>query len=250
MVNNEKKISIFLFIIILSVAIFVIFNVVANTNMLYNNNNSYNQNNNSNTVNSSNLEKKKQEDNTNKNNENINPTTNNNISEDNKSNDTPNDSTYNTTKPEEVSLSSYTTSIYDKDQNRVDNITLANSKLNGVIVKKGEEFSFNSTIGPMNEAQGFKKAIGFDSKGKKIKISGGGLCQISSTLYNAVLDANLEVIERHAHSRRVYYVPKDKDATILYGTLDFKFKNNSDSDIKIEATNDSTNVTITLKKMK
>lgn len=250
MVNNEKNISIFLFIIILSVAIFVIFNVVANTNMLYNNNNSYNQNNNSNTVNSSNLEKKKQEDNTNKNNENINPTTNNNISEDNKSNDTSNDNTYNTTKPEEVPLSSYTTSIYDKDQNRVDNITLANSKLNGVIVKKGEEFSFNNTIGPMNEAQGFKKAVGFDSKGKKIKISGGGLCQISSTLYNAVLDANLEVTERHAHSRRVYYVPKDKDATILYGTLDFKFKNNSDSDIKIEATNDSTNVTITLKKMK
>lgn len=250
MVNNEKKISIFLFIIILSVAIFVIFNVVANTNMLYNNNNSYNQNNNSNTVNSSNLEKEKQEDNTNKNNENINPTTNNNISEDNKSNVTSNDNTYNTTKPEEVSLSSYTTSIYDKDQNRVDNITLANSKLNGVIVKKGEEFSFNSTIGPMNEEQGFKKAVGFDSKGKKIKISGGGLCQISSTLYNAVLDANLEVTERHAHSRRVYYVPKDKDATILYGTLDFKFKNNSDSDIKIEATNDSTNVTITLKKMK
>ncbi len=102
----------------------------------------------------------------------------------------------------------------------------------------------------MNEAQGFKKAVGFDSKGKKIKISGGGLCQISSTLYNAVLDANLEVTERHAHSRRVYYVPKDKDATILYGTLDLKFKNNSDSDIKIEATNDSTNVTITLKKMK
>lgn len=250
MVNNEKNISIFLFIIILSVAIFVIFNVVANTNMLYNNNNSYNQNNNSNTVNSSNLEKKKQEDNTNKNNENINPTTNNNISEDNKSNDTSNDNTYNTTKPEEVPLSSYTTSIYDKDQNRVDNITLANSKLNGVIVKKGEEFSFNNTIGPMNEAQGFKKAVGFDSKGKKIKISGGGLCQISSTLYNAVLDANLEVTERHAHSRRVYYVPKNKDATILYGTLDFKFKNNSDSDIKIEATNDSTNVTITLKKMK
>ena len=64
------------------------------------------------------------------------------------------------------------------------------------------------------------------------------------------LDANLEVTERHAHSRRVYYVPKDKDATILYGTKDFKFKNNSDTDIKIEATNDSTNVTITLKKMK
>ena len=150
---------------------------------------------------------------------------------------------------QEVVLSTYTTSIYDQDQNRVDNITLANSKLNGYIVKNGEEFSFNNTIGPMNEAQGFKKAVGFDSQGNKIQISGGGLCQISSTLYNAVLDASLEVTERHAHSRRVYYVPQDRDATILYGSLDFKFKNNSGSDIKIESTNDNTNVTITLKKL-
>ena len=215
--------------------------------MLYNNNSS---NNNSSTVNPPNLEEKKQEENTNKNNKDTQSSTPNNTSDTNSPSDKTIDNTSNTKESEEIVLSSYTSSIYDKDQNRVDNITLANSKLNGVVVKKGTEFSFNNTIGPMNEAQGFKKAVGFDSKGKKIKISGGGLCQISSTLYNAVLDANLEVTERHAHSRRVYYVPKDRDATILYGTLDFKFKNNSDSDIKIEATNDSTNVTITLKKMK
>ena len=61
--------------------------------------------------------------------------------------------------------------------------------------------------------------------------------------------ANLEVTERHPHSRRVYYVPKDKDATIYYGSLDFKFKNNTQDDIKIEATNDNQNVTIKLKKI-
>lgn len=149
----------------------------------------------------------------------------------------------------EEQIATYTTTIYDKDQNRVDNITLANSKLNEVIVKKGETFSFNDTIGPMNEAQGFKKALGFDAKGNKIQISGGGLCQISSTLYNAVLMANMEVTERHAHSRRVYYVPKDKDATIAYGTLDFKFFNNTENDIKIKASNDNVNVTITLFKL-
>ena len=62
--------------------------------------------------------------------------------------------------------------------------------------------------------------------------------------------ANLEVIERHPHSRRVYYVPKDKDATIVYGSLDFRFRNNTDNDIIIRATNDNVNVTITLEKIK
>lgn len=152
-------------------------------------------------------------------------------------------------KKEPEQIATYTTTIYDTDNNRVDNITLANSKLNGHIVKVGEEFSFNNVIGPMDESQGFKKALGFDGEGNKIEISGGGICQISSTLYNAVLIAGLEVTERHPHSHRVYYVPQDKDATIFYGTYDFKFKNNTDRDIKIETTNDNANVTINLIKI-
>lgn len=151
-------------------------------------------------------------------------------------------------KKEEV-IATYSTTIYDKDANRVSNITLANSKLNGKIIKNGEEFSYNNTIGPMNEQQGFKKALGFDSNGKKIQISGGGLCQVSSTIYNAALIANLNVTERHPHSRRVYYVPKDKDATILYGSLDLKFVNNSGGDIRIDATNDNVTVKITFVKI-
>ena len=70
------------------------------------------------------------------------------------------------------------------------------------------------------------------------------MCQISSTLYNVALLANLEITERHAHSRRVNYVPADKDATIYYGSLDLKFINNTDSDIKITAENDNYSVTI------
>ena len=104
-----------------------------------------------------------------------------------------------------------------------------------MFVKKDEEFSFNNTIGPMDEAHGYKEAVGFDTNGKKIKVSGGGMCQISSTLYNSVLIAGLQVTERHPHSRRVYYVPKDKDATILYGSLDLKFVNNSGSKVRIDA---------------
>lgn len=161
----------------------------------------------------------------------------------------------NVTKPEvpaepvETKIAEFSSNIYDKDENRVHNITLAISKINGVIVKKDETFSFNHTVGPMGLEQGFKEAIGFDTNGEKIKMPGGGMCQISSTIYNAALIANLEIVERHPHSRRVYYVPKDKDATVYYDTLDFKFKNTTGEDIKVLATNTNSNVTIILNKI-
>lgn len=151
--------------------------------------------------------------------------------------------------PAETQIATYTTTLYDKEQTRVDNINLAISKLNGVIIENGAEFSFNNTIGPMNEGNGFKKATGFDSNGKKIKISGGGICQISSTLYNTALIAGFDITERHPHSKRVYYVPKDKDATIVYGSLDLKFINNSGSKVKINASATASTVTITLVKI-
>ena len=72
------------------------------------------------------------------------------------------------------------------------------------------------------------------------------MCQISSTLYNAALIAKFEITERHPHSRRVYYVPKNKDATVSYGGADLKFKNNRDKKVKILATTDGHNVTIKL----
>ena len=152
--------------------------------------------------------------------------------------------------PTEVQIATYTTTLYDKEQTRIDNINLAISKLNGVIIENEAEFSFNNTIGPMNEGNGFKKATGFDSNGKKIKISGGGICQISSTLYNCALIAGFDITERHPHSKRVYYVPKDKDATILYGSLDLKFVNNSGSKVRIDASATKSTVTITLVKIK
>lgn len=152
--------------------------------------------------------------------------------------------------PTEVQIATYTTTLYDKEQTRIDNINLAISKLNWVIIENGAEFSFNKTIGPMNEGNGFKKATGFDSNGKKIKISGGGICQISSTIYNCALIAGFDITERHPHSKRVYYVPKDKDATILYGSLDLKFVNNSGSKVRINASATKSTVTINLVKIK
>lgn len=154
-----------------------------------------------------------------------------------------------TTQPTESQIATYTTTLYDKEQTRIENINLAISKLNGVIIENGNEFSFNNTIGPMDESNGFKKATGFDSNGKKIKISGGGICQISSTLYNSALIAGFEITERHPHSRRVYYVPKDKDATIFYGSLDLKFINNSGYKVRIDASATDSTVTINLTKI-
>ena len=248
--DGEKVALILVVMIILAVVIFIVYQVFSSNKNLLNNNSEDVPNISENNTTSDNTNNNSNNNNNNNNNNNENS----NENQNNNNNDTMNvdpskiDNS-NTPAPVEEQIATFSTSIYDKDQNRVDNITLANSKLNGTIVKKGEEFSFNNTIGPMNEAQGFKKALGFDTNGNKIQISGGGLCQISSTLYNAALLANLQVTERHPHSRRVYYVPKDKDATIVYGTLDFKFINNTDKDIKIEATNDNTTVTITLKKI-
>lgn len=150
-------------------------------------------------------------------------------------------------KKEYKKISSYKTNIYDTDENRIYNIKLACEKLNEYIIDPGEEFSFNSVMGSMGEEDGFKKALGFDSNGNDIKVFGGGICQISSTLYNAVLLADLEVTERHAHSKRVYYVPKNKDATVFSGGPDLKFVNNTNNNLMICAKTDGYTVTVTLK---
>ena len=147
---------------------------------------------------------------------------------------------------EEKVISTYTTNIYDNDKNRVFNIKLACNSLDGTVVPPNEEFSFNNTLGNMGKNEGYKKAIGFDSNGNNIKVYGGGICQLSSTLYNAVLIAKLKVTQRHAHSKRVYYVPKNKDATVFSGGPDFKFINTSNSYITISSKTDGHTVTVSL----
>ena len=146
----------------------------------------------------------------------------------------------------ETEVASYSTTIYDTEESRIHNIKIAIDKLTDAVINSGEEFSFNNTLGPMGPNEGYEKATGFDGHGKKIKIYAGGMCQISSTLYNTALIAGLEITERHAHSSRVYYVPKDKDATIMYGGADLKFKNNTPNDLKIVASTDGHEVTIKL----
>ncbi len=146
----------------------------------------------------------------------------------------------------ETELSNFSTKITYEDNNRDNNLKITTSKINNTIVKKGEEFSFNEIAGCPTPDEGYKKA-GVFVQNKIKKDYGGGNCQVSTTIYNAVLKVDgLEVTERHSHSRDVDYVQEGKDAAVAYGELDLKFKNNTDYDIKIysEANEDEVKVQI------
>lgn len=148
----------------------------------------------------------------------------------------------------EETLSSFSTKISQKDPSRQKNITLACSALNGIVIKAGETFSFCDTLGPATPEKGYEKADSFDSDGNTIKYYGGGKCQVSTTIYNAVLAVpSLTVVERHEHSGPVYYVEEGMDACVSYGSCDFKFTNSSSFDIKMYVSNtpDSIDVSIT-----
>ena len=133
---------------------------------------------------------------------------------------------------------------------RKNNISICSSLLNNTIVTSGQTFSFWKTVGSTTSEKGYKKAKSFDENGKTIQTYGGGVCQVSTTLYNAVLSSpELEVTERHPHSKPVTYVAKDKDASVCYSSSDFKFKNNSPNSIKIYASYDNKTLTIRLVKL-
>ena len=129
-------------------------------------------------------------------------------------------------------LAKYTT-IYDAgNKNRSHNIALAAKTINGTILLPGETFSYNGILGNTNAAKGYKVGTAYVG-GKVVESYGGGICQLSSTIYNAVLYANLEIVERHNHSYVVNYVTAGRDATVAYGGKDFKFKNTRNYPIKI-----------------
>ena len=131
-------------------------------------------------------------------------------------------------------LASTSTSLNSGNKPRTSNVRLACSFINGTILNPGEEFSYNGTVGQRTAARGFKSA-GAYLNGRVVDEVGGGVCQPSSTLYMAVLRADLEVTERRNHSFTVSYTPLGEDATVSWGTQDFKFRNNTDYPIKIYA---------------
>lgn len=129
-------------------------------------------------------------------------------------------------------LSSFTTYFNVNEKERTENVALSANFINDVILMPGQEFSYNTTVGERSVERGFKSAKVY-SQGQVVDGLGGGICQTSSTLYNAVVKADLEVLERRNHSLPVAYVKLGTDATVVYGTTDFRFKNNQKYPIKI-----------------
>ena len=129
-------------------------------------------------------------------------------------------------------LSSFSTKYDASNKDRSTNLKLAMDKINGVVLMPGEEFSYNKVVGERTISAGYKEAKIY-SNGKVIDGLGGGICQISTTLYDAVLYANLEVTSRRNHQFVTSYVKAGLDATVVYGSTDFKFKNSRSYPIKI-----------------
>lgn len=129
-------------------------------------------------------------------------------------------------------LSTYSTKYSTSAVDRTTNLKLAASKINGTVLMPGETFSYNKVVGERTIAAGYKEAPIYVS-GKVVDGVGGGICQITTTLYNAVVYANLEIVERTNHQFVPSYAPASRDATVVYGAIDFKFKNNRDYPIKL-----------------
>lgn len=149
-------------------------------------------------------------------------------------------------QPKETVAAEFSTQIKTKSKNRAKNIEITCGKINNVTVKSGTEFSFCKTTGVSKESEGYEKADVIVNK-KTVHALGGGNCQVSTTLYNAVLAvSDLEVTERHPHGKKVNYVPEGKDAAIAHGSKDLRFKNNSEKDLKIYASSDGKTVSVKL----
>lgn len=143
-------------------------------------------------------------------------------------------------------LASCTTQFNSGLKGRTTNVKLAAQKINGVILNPGEVFSFNNTVGKRTAEAGFENATIYTSNGMEDGL-GGGICQVSSTLYNATLYADLETVERRNHKYKVTYVKLGTDATVAWGSIDFRFKNSRNYPVKIEATVSGNSLTVAIK---
>lgn len=141
-------------------------------------------------------------------------------------------------------ISAYTTQT-TKDNNRNTNIKLSAQAISGITVQPGEIFSFNGTTGERTAAKGYREAPAISGGQSKDEV-GGGVCQTSSTLFNAVARADLEIVERNPHAWPSHYIEKGLDATVNWPGLDFRFKNNTDYPIFIIAGYDNRKVTVNI----
>ena len=169
------------------------------------------------------------------------------------STNTPNNSTNtnstNLVAQNEAEIATFSTKIHNKDPKRQNNLTITCNTLNSKEISAGETFSFCDIVGKATIEKGYQEADIFVN-GEKKQGLGGGNCQVSTTLYNAVLQVpELEVLERHQHSAHVPYIKDGQDAAVSYGAYDFKFKNNTENTIKIEMENTENNITAKILKI-
>ena len=142
-------------------------------------------------------------------------------------------------------LGTYTTSYSSSGANRCANIKNATSFIDGTVLFPGEEFSVYDTIQPFTAENGYELAGSYEN-GQTVETYGGGICQVSTTLYNAVLYSELEVVERYNHSMIVNYVSPSRDAAIAGTAKNFRFKNNTDYPIYIEGYTEGKQVTFNI----
>ena len=127
------------------------------------------------------------------------------------------------------------TNYVASNKNRTTNLRLAAEKINGTVLLPGEEFSYNGVVGKRTVEAGYKNAATY-SNGQVVDDIGGGICQISSTLYDAAVFANMDITVRRNHQFVTSYLPAGKDATVVWGSQDFKFKNSRKYPVRITAT--------------
>ena len=131
-------------------------------------------------------------------------------------------------------LTSYTTYFDGKNEARSHNIRLASSLIDGTVLKNGDIFSFNEAVGQRTLERGFRRAAIIEN-GEFVEGVGGGVCQVSTTLYNSALLSGCQIVEYHPHSLAVSYVPPSRDAMVSGTFFDLKFKNTTGSDIYIKS---------------
>ncbi len=141
-------------------------------------------------------------------------------------------------------LATYTTKA-GWDSNRNVNLRLACEAINGIVMNPGDVFSYNETLGQRTPEKGYKPGASYVG-GETVYDYGGGICQVSSTLYYCTVVSDLEIVERDCHGYASSYIPLSMDATVFWGGIDYKFRNNSDYPIRIEAHAEGGNVTVSI----
>lgn len=144
-----------------------------------------------------------------------------------------------------TTIGSYVTFFNKNNKHRAQNISLAADAINNTVVFPGETFSFNMVVGNRTSARGYLSAP-IIVRGELSEGIGGGICQVSSTLFNAIDNAGLKVVERYSHSRRVPYVPSGRDATVSWYGPDFRFTNKYSEPVLIRAVMHGGSVTVVI----